>query len=196
MGQYDNFNNSKNIEKAQKKLDKLTRKRNPNQFEIDLAQRELDTARLFETCQIFQSSNYTSPNERVLFSDDNRVLLFGDKLIPYADIKSYTILANNVTVAHTTTKAKGTISRALVGGALAGGMGAVVGAMSAGSKSNTTYNQTTDGFFFQIFLKNGKGFQCRFEGDGFLSKKVHPKWLELGTKIQMIIEDNATRTED
>ena len=36
MGRYDNFHNTKNIEKAQKKLDKLLSKRKPDQYQIDL----------------------------------------------------------------------------------------------------------------------------------------------------------------
>lgn len=187
VGQYDNFNNSKNIEKAQKKLDKLTRKRNPNQFDIELAQRELDTAKLFETCQRFVLPTYDYGEMHFLFNDDDKVTLFGGKLISYADIESYTIVANNVTVAHTTTKSKGTISRALVGGALAGGVGAVVGAMSAGSKSNTTYNQSTEGFFFQICLKNGESYQCHFRGAGLFSDKIPKEWLRLSDKIKIIL---------
>lgn len=188
MGQYDNFSNTKSIEKAQKKLHKLTRKRNPNQFEIELAQRELDTAKLFESCQRFVLSTYDYAEMHFLFNDDKKVTLVGGKLIPYEDIASYGIVANNVTIAHTTTKSKGTISRALVGGALAGGVGAVVGAMSAGSKSNTTYNQTTEGFFFQIGLKNGESYQCHFRGAGLFSDKLPKEWLRLAEKVKMIIE--------
>lgn len=188
MGQYDNFSNSKNIEKAQKKLDKLARKRNPNQFDIDLAQKELDTAKLFESCQRFLLPTYDYGEMHCLFNDDDRVTLFGGKLIPYANIESYTIVANNVTIAHMTTKSKGTISRALVGGALAGGVGAVVGAMSAGSKSNTTYNQTTEGFFFRISLKSGEVYQCHFRGAGLFSDKLPKEWSRLADKIKMIIE--------
>lgn len=188
MGQYDNFNNSKSIDKAQKKLDKLTRKRNPNQFDMELAQRELNTAKLFESCQRFVLPTYDYGEMHFLFNDDDKVTLFGGKLIPYTDIESCTIVANNVTVAHTTTKSKGTISRALVGGALAGGVGAVVGAISAGSKSNTTYNQTTEGFFFQISLKNGEVYQCHFRGAGLFSDKLPKEWLRLSDKVKMIIE--------
>ena len=188
MGKYDNHNNIKNIKKAQKILDKLSRKRKPDLYRIELAQEALRVAKLFETCQIFKSINGRAPNERVLFSDDNRVMLFVDKLISYDDIQSYRIIENLVTRSRTDTKQKGTVSRAIVGGAIAGGIGAVVGAMSAGSQSQTTQYQTGEGFLFQIFLKNGEGFQFSVENDGVISNKIHPKWVELGTKIQMIID--------
>lgn len=37
MGQYDNYSNEKNIAKAQKRLDKLTAKRDPDPYEVELA---------------------------------------------------------------------------------------------------------------------------------------------------------------
>ena len=159
MGRYDNYSNSKNIEKIQSKLNALRKKRKPNQFEIESWQRKLDTAKLFESCQIFHSFNGRAPNTRILFSDDNRVLQFGNKLIQYDDIESYQIIESTVSKSYTTTQQKGTISRAIVGGAIAGSVGAVVGAMSAGSKSDTTYYSKGDGFLFQIFMKDGNGFQ-------------------------------------
>lgn len=56
MGQYDNFHNTKNIEKAQRKLDKLLKKRKPDQYQIDLAKEALSQAKLFESCQISRVS--------------------------------------------------------------------------------------------------------------------------------------------
>ena len=90
MGRFDNFNNTKRISAIQKKLDKLTRKRNPNQFEIEMVQKELDVAKLFETCQIFKAFSNFAPNEKIMFNDDKRVVLFFDRLIPV----SYTHLAS------------------------------------------------------------------------------------------------------
>lgn len=188
MGKYDNYSNIKNIQKAQKKLNRLTRKRKPDLYKIELAQAELDTAKLFESCQIFKSSNCTAPNTHIMFSDDNRVMMFVTKLIRYDDIESYQIIENVTTKSYTVTKQHGAISRAIVGGAIAGDIGAVVGAMSAESHSETTYYKDGNGFFFQIFLKDGNGYQYEVDNNGFLSNKIHPKWLELGTKIQRIID--------
>lgn len=188
MGRYDNFHNTKNIEKAQKKLDKLLSKRKPDQYQIDLAREALAQAKLFESCQIFKSFSGYAPNENIMFSDDNRVMWFIKYLVPYDEISSYSIVENVVQKAQTQTKSRGVISRAIIGGAIAGGVGAVVGAASAGSKSQTTYYNEGKGFFLQIFTKNGERYSCHIESNGFIANKVHPKWLELGTKLQSIID--------
>ncbi len=188
MGQYDNFHNTKNIEKAQRKLDKLLKKRKPDQYQIDLAKEALSQAKLFESCQIFKSFSGYAPNENIMFSDDNRVIWFVKYLIPYDEISSYSIVENVVQKAQTQTTSKGVITRAIIGGAIAGGVGAGVGAASAGSKSQTTYYNEGEGFFMQIFTKNGERYSCHIENSGFIGNKVHPKWLELGTKLQSIID--------
>ena len=188
MGQYDNFHNTKNIEKAQRKLDKLLKKRKPDQYQIDLSKEALSQAKLFESCQIFKSFSGYAPNENIMFSDDNRVIWFVKYLIPYDEISSYSIVENVVQKAQTQTTSKGVITRAIIGGAIAGGVGAVVGAASAGSKSQTTYYNEGEGFFMQIFTKNGERYSCHIENSGFIGNKVHPKWLELGTKLQSIID--------
>lgn len=188
MGQYDNFHNTKNIEKAQRKLDKHLKKRKPDQYQIDLAKEALSQAKLFESCQIFKSFSGYAPNENIMFSDDNRVIWFVKYLIPYDEISSYSIVENVVQKAQTQTTSKGVITRAIIGGAIAGGVGAVVGAASAGSKSQTTYYNEGEGFFMQIFTKNGERYSCHIENSGFIGNKVHPKWLELGTKLQSIID--------
>ena len=194
MGKYDNYSNAKNIAKAQKKLDKLSSKRNPNLFEIELAQQELDTAKMFESCQIFGTEGWKkslyNPNAGIMFSDDHQAMMFYDKLIYYKDIQSYAIVENTIQQAHTTTKKTGGITRAIVGGAIAGGVGAVVGAATAGSKSNTTFTNTADGFFLQIFLKDGSGYQCPVPSDGMISNKVPKLWLQLAAKLQMIVDNN------
>lgn len=188
MGQYDNFHNTKNIEKAQRKLDKLLKKRKPDQYQIDLAKEALSQAKLFESCQIFKSFSGYAPNENIMFSDDNRVIWFVKYLIPYDEISSYSIVENVVQKAQTQTTSKGVITRAIIGGAIAGGVGAVVGAASAGSKSQTTYYNEGEGFFMQIFTKNGERYSCHIENSGFIGNKAHPKWFELGTKLQSIID--------
>lgn len=111
MGQYDNYSNEKNIAKAQKRLDKLMAKCNPDLYEVELARKELETARLFERCQIFGTEgwrkNIYNPNANIMFSDDNEVMMFFDKLISYRDISSYTIVENIVKETHTKTKKTG-----------------------------------------------------------------------------------------
>ena len=188
MGKYDNFSNSKNIKKAQRKLDRLTRKRNPDRYAIELAQEKLNKEKLFESCQIFKAWHTYAPNEYVMFSDDNRVMWFFDEVIRYEDIKSYSIAERIVSGSHTTTRSNGAVSRAIVGHMIAGDIGAVVGAMSADSSSETTYYQKANGFFFQVFTKDGVRHYCELPSVWAYSNKIHRKWLELGTKIQRIID--------
>ena len=69
----------------------------------------------------------------------------------YGDISSYAIVENIVKEAHTKTKKTGAITRAVVGGAIAGGVGVVAGAITAGSKSSTIVHEIPDGFYLQIF---------------------------------------------
>lgn len=194
MGQYDNYSNEKNIAKAQKRLDKLTAKRDPDPYEVELARRELETAKLFERCQIFGTEGWKksiyNPNASIMFSDDNEVMMFFDKLISYRDISSYTIVENIVKEAHTKTKKTGAITRAIVGGAIAGGVGVVAGAITAGSKSSTIVHEIPDGFYLQIFLKDGSGYQCPVPSDGAISNKVPKLWLHLASKLQTIVEQN------
>ena len=194
MGQYDNYSNEKNIAKAQKRLDKLMAKCNPDLYEVELARKELETARLFERCQIFGTEgwrkNIYNPNANIMFSDDNEVMMFFDKLISYRDISSYTIVENIVKETRTKTKKTGAIARAIVGGAIAGGVGVVTGAITAGSKSSTIVHEIPDGFFLQILLKDGSGYQCPVPSNGTISNKVPKMWLHLASKLQAIVERN------
>lgn len=188
MGRYDNFENKKAIRKAQKTFDNLCNKKKPDSFKIEIARKKLEQEKLFEHCQRFLIHTING-DFIALLSDENRVMKFVDSIIPYDDIESYSIVANNVTVAHTRTKSKGSLSRAVVGGVIAGGVGAVVGALSAGSKAETIYSEQTDGFFFYIWLKDGSRHGVAFPGDGFFSNKIPQKWLLFGERIKMIIEE-------
>lgn len=188
MGKYDNYSNIKNIKAAQKKLDRLTRKRKPNLYKIELAQEELNTAKLFESCQIFKAFHTYAPNKYVMFSDDNRVMWFISSVIRYDDIKSYSIDMKVVTEAYTTTRSHGAVSRAIVGHMIAGDIGAVVGAMSADSSSETTYHDKIESVLFQVFTKDGLRHYCELPYIAVYRHKIHPKWLEVGAKIQRIID--------
>lgn len=198
MGRYDNFDNSKRIEKLQKEIDKLSKKRKPNYYKIDILKKQLENLKLFTTCQIFGRdptsflASDIDPNLNILFSDDNEVMLFCEQLIPYSDIESCRFVANKVTRSNTTTRKKGTISRAIVGGVIAGGVGAIVGAASAHSQSNTTYHEYIESFTLEVSLKSGKTYSCTIRNPfGGEMRKLPQKWVELGEKINMIIEENS-----
>lgn len=185
---FNSYDNKKNIEKAQRKLDKLTRKSNPDLSKIELAKKELETAKLFSNCQRISIAGYNGGSGSVLFSDDNEVMMFIHDVIPYSEIESFSIVGNNITQSYTKTKSKGVIPRAIIGGAIAGGVGAVVGGMTAKSESQTTYYQTTEGFYFQLFLKNKTRHSVHFRGDGVLSNKIPRNWERLSEKIQTILD--------
>ena len=193
MGKYDNYSNIKNIEKAQKRLKKLQGKKKQNIYAIAIAAEELRTAKLFESCQIFggmitKYKDNCDPITTIMFSDDNRVMMFVSKLIHYDDIKDYRIVERLVQNAYTTTRAKGALSRAILGDIIAGDIGAVVGAASAGEDSRTTYYTSANGFYLQIFLKNGEIYQCDIPKAGISSNKYSKRWGELIQKIRMIID--------
>lgn len=196
MGRYDNYTNAANIKKAQKKLDKLLSKKKQNLYAIDMARKELEEAKLFESCQIFGREDFwkngNNPNADIMFSDDNEVMWFFGNVIRYEDIESYCFTPRTTNKAKTTTKKTGTISRAIVGDIIAGPVGALVGAMSSGSKSDTTFYEKQDGFYLIIALKNNQRCRCGLRGTGLFANNIPRLWLELGRKLQMIIESNQT----
>ena len=188
MGKYDNFNNEAAIAFAENKLNKLSRKRKIDPYQISLAVEELNRAKIFQHCQAFTANSSHAPNGRVLFNDDAKVMLFVDRVIPYKDIQSYQILENTYYEAGCDTSMLDVLASAYVGRQIAGELGAIVFAQARSDIARTTCTQHYDGFLFQIFLKNGQGWQCKVPSHGIIGHKIHPKWLELGTKIQRIID--------
>lgn len=191
MGRYDNYDNKAEIKRLRKKLEKLQGKRKPDLYEIDMVKRELDNASLFETCQIFGTGNpwaasANNPNTAIMFSDDNRVMKFCDKIIRYDDISHVCLLDRKTTTAHTITKRKGVASRSIVGGLLGGGVGAIIGGATAGSVSDTVFNERNNGYILQIFQKDGQGWQYEIEGN-----KLSKQWRNLLSKLQMIIDSQS-----
>lgn len=187
MGQYDNYNNIYNIQRAQKRLDKLTGKRKPNQQKIEEAKEILELQKLFEHCQIFESSNGRAPNEDVKFSDDHRLIWFYDTIIPYDSLCSYSIDEKRILKTYTKSKPKGVFTRALVGSMIAGDLGAIVGAASADVVTETKNQDVRNGFVITLYLKDGKSYSANIENNGFISNKYHPKWGELAEKLSAII---------
>ena len=186
MGKYDNFDNKANIKKAQKHLNKVLRKQ--DKFQIDLAKKELDNELLFSSCQKMELKTDIMSVAIMLFSDDKQVMRFTNVIIPYSELASCSITANNETIYCTSTEKKGVVSRSIIGGVLAGGVGAVIGGCTASSISQTHSYQSQNGFHFNLYLKDGKGYQCKFEGSGLFSNKIPKEWSQLVSRIQMIID--------
>ena len=76
------------------------------------------------------------------------------KTFGFDEIAGFELIENGEVIATTTTKTKGGISRALVGGALAGGVGALVGASTAKKKSHTTEQTVITSRCVRISLTN------------------------------------------
>ena len=77
MGKYDNFDNKANIKKAQK---------------------ELDNELLFSSCQKMKLKTDFMSVAIMLFSDDKQVMRFTNVIIPYSELASCSIPANNETI--------------------------------------------------------------------------------------------------
>lgn len=72
----------------------------------------------------------------------------------FSDIVDFDIAENGHTVAETKTKGGSGVGRAVVGGALFGPAGAVVGATTKKKKSTTTEKQLLDSMYVRILLDN------------------------------------------
>jgi len=192
MGRYDNYDNKRRIALARKNLEKLEKKHKPDLFKIDMARKTLEEEELFSCCQIFGKTGFWrsefDPNERIMFSDSNEAVMFGNVLIYYRDIQGCYIGTEYRQIARTNTKTKGGVTRAVVGGAIAGSVGAIVGASTAKSVSKTEYSSVQDGFKFYIECKGGKGWNMPFAGTGLLNGKVPNSWMAVKAKIDAIVE--------
>lgn len=188
MGKYDNFYNEEAIAQAEKELSKLRRKRKADPYQISLAEEKLKNALLFQKCQAFTAFSNDAPNGRILFNDDKKLMLFIDIVIPYNKIKSYRILEKTSIRQESDTSAWDILACAHAGHKLAGDFGAITFAQARANSAQTISTEVADGFLFQVFLKNGQGYQCNVPNHGAVFNKIHPKWLELGKKIQRIID--------
>lgn len=70
-------------------------------------------------------------------------------------------------------------------------MGAAIGAASAGSTSTTRFYESKNGFILQIELKDGMIWQYPVESSGVIFNRLSPLWIQLGAKLQMILDENA-----
>lgn len=196
MGRYDNFSNKVYIKRARRKYNRLMSKRKPDLFKLDKARKELAEEELFESCQVFGRKNFdpitSVPTARIMFSDDNKVMWFIDRIIEYKRIQSYAFIENRTTVAETK-RSGSVIGRAIVGGMIAGEVGAIVGAMSAESETQTVFREKTDCFFLYIMLTNGESFRLRIMGSGIFDNKLHRAWAGVDAKLKSIIEENRAK---
>lgn len=187
-GKYDNYDNRVRIKACEKKLAKLKRKRKPDQFEIDQAQKRLDDAKLFQSCQIFKSSfgeSLYDPNDNIMFSDANEVLWFGGAIIRYCDLKSYSLVENIETETRSKANRSKVISAAVMGEVVFND--SLLGIALANPELRTTTYQWKNGFQLCVRLKNGSGYSIPVLNAGFFRNKASKRWHQVCERLDDII---------
>ena len=187
-GKYDNYDNRVRIKACEKKLAKLKRKRKPDQFEIDQAQKRLDDAKLFQSCQIFKSSfgeSLYDPNDNIMFSDANEVLWFGGAIIRYCDLKSYSLVENIETETRSKANRSKVISAAVMGEVVFND--SLLGIALANPELKTTTYQWKNGFQLCVRLKNGSGYSIPVLNAGFFRNKASKRWHQVCERLDDII---------
>ena len=189
MGKYGNYSFKKGIEKAQRRLNRLLCRKRCDAEKLEKAKKDFENAKLFESCQIFRSFLSDAPGKNIMFSDDNRVIWMLGHVIPYDDLASYSIYGTGKTITQTTTRARGVFSRAYIGHAIAGDVGAILGAATAPVETTTYDTGMYEGFTLYLYSKSGKNDAgvnvprlYYKEGD-----KLPKKWRELLQKLKDII---------
>ena len=187
-GKYDNYDNRVRIKACEKKLAKLKRKRKPDQFEIDQAQKRLDDAKLFQCCQIFKSSfgeSLYDPNDNIMFSDAKEVLWFGGAIIRYCDLKSYSLVENIETETRSKANRSKVISAAVMGEVVFND--SLLGIALANPELKTTTYQWKNGFQLCVRLKNGSGYSIPVLNAGFFRNKASKRWHQVCERLDDII---------
>ena len=187
-GKYDNYDNRVRIKACEKKLAKLKRKRKPDQFEIDQAQKRLDDAKLFQSCQIFKSSfgeSLYDPNDNIMFSDAKEVLWFGGAIIRYCDLKSYSLVENIETETRSKANRSKVISAAVMGEVVFND--SLLGIALANPELKTTTYQWKNGFQLCVRLKNGSGYSIPVLNAGFFRNKASKRWHQVCERLDDII---------
>ena len=188
-GKYDNYDNRVRIKTCEKRLAKLKMKRKPDQFEIDQAQKRLDEAKLFQSCQIFKGSfgeSLQDPNDNVMFSDGNEVLWFGGVIIRYRDLKSYSLIENVETQTRSKVDKSKLISAAVMGKVVFDD--SLLGIALANPEIKTTTYHRKNGFHLCVKLKNGTGYSIPVLNAGFFRNKASKRWLQVCERLGEIIE--------
>ena len=88
----------------------------------------------------------------------------GSVVFKFSDIVDFEISENGHTIAETKTKGGSGVGRAVVGGALFGPAGALVGATTKKKKATTTEKQVLDSMCVRIFLDNNEFTMVTIDG--------------------------------
>ncbi|SYW16240.1 SHOCT domain-containing protein [Oenococcus oeni] len=141
--------------------------------------------------QSFKEENSLT-SERLIFSDKRKEVLIKKALLdkryfvyPYKEIVGYKPIINGKSI-----KKHHGVTRAIVGGALLGGAGAIVGAVTGG-KQYGAVNKLA----ISIFFKDNKQFEINFlnsetKTDSFTYKTFQESFNLLANKLESIISIN------
>ncbi|EJN93089.1 SHOCT domain-containing protein [Oenococcus oeni] len=149
---------------------------------------------------ILQSFEKTSSleSEKIIFSDKRNEVLIKKTLLgkryfvyPYKEIIGYKPIINGKSI-----KKHHGITRAIVGGALLGGAGAIVGAVTGGKQYDVV-----DKLAISIFFKDNKQFEMIFlnsetKTDSFTYKTLQESFNLLANKLESIISINNANVTD
>lgn len=100
------------------------------------------------------STLYSVTRQNVIIDDNKKVVIFDDGIIQYKDIIATELITKESQSSTTLITRDGAAGRAVVGGILAGGVGAIVGASSAASTGSTTTSTLVDCLGVRIFTSN------------------------------------------
>lgn len=161
-----------------------------------MVEEEIRDLKLFDTYNVVCFGNTILPFQ---FNDKRNLLGIRSSeginiIVPYNSIERVEIITDYIQSSHTYTKTKkkGGITRAVVGGALFGGVGAIVGAATAGSKSTakTTYYTQVNGHTLHVYLKNGSSYSYQSKITGFNDKTPPTPLREAEFYFNQIINRN------
>lgn len=162
------------------------KKRKQNFLEVEMLKLEMAKLMLFDNFDVIYSKNDNIGEFQFKFNNNKNIIYMpytgGAKIFKYEDIIEAKIVPNysERSYTETTTRKKGGLTRAVVGGSLLGSTGALLGAGTAKSKSksHTTHYQTYSSYNFEIWLSEEEGYvQSDIPADGFFDKRP-PKELE------------------
>lgn len=91
---------------------------------------------------ITKTINY-SLNQYILVSEEKSLIMINERIYPFRDIINFSLSDNSIeifspTISKTKTNTGSMVGRAIVGGVLTGGAGAIIGGVTAGKTTETT----------------------------------------------------------
>ena len=167
-------------ENAQRAEDMQKRREERIQSEIDNYLRWINEN--FEVSNYigFYKGNGWNRDRVVAIDKENEVIIFGRKVIDFEDIIRAELITSTSQHTTTTGQKENAIGRAVAGGLIAGGAGAIVGAVSAkeSSRSTTVVDTHTEGVIIYLSDIDEPVFKYEFDNDED-NKKIYATLLSI-----------------